>query len=241
MRITSALVIVGVSLAVSACSTTKGPGRDGIPLFSSAPKTDAEVGKLRAQLEQNAKSSGAKAAAEGAVAGAARPGVIVVGSVGSFRELAAEIRSEYYQKSYMVASERWHPGTKPSLSEQEFSDVVAGYTSLTTWNIPGLVARRTISAVLPGDVQKIDFPSKFTAHMFGTTGDLVAARSNDDGAFFVSTVLCKESSPDYSKCAALYERGNYDANTGVEINTDMTQKSDGARIDVTTYKALPKI
>ncbi len=90
-------------------------------------------------------------------------------------------------------------------------------------------------------MQNIDFPTQKAASFWGTTGDLVVVRSNEDGIFFVSKVLCKKSSDDYSKCAAQFALGQFDANTGEELDKDMSPKVGGARIDVTTFKIIPKI
>ena len=241
MRITSAVVIVAASLVLSACSTTKGPGEDGFRLPGGGPASNEQFEKMKAHLEQNARSSSAKATVEGVVAGEVRPGAITIGNVGSLREVSADQIPEFYRKSYVASAEKWHPGIAPVMTEAEFIDKLAGYTAITTWNIPGFVARRTTAAVLKADVPLIDFPGKMSATMWGSTGDLVAARSNEDGLFIVSSVLCKESSSDYSRCAEQFVRGNFDANTGFEIERDMSQKSDGSRIDVTSYKAIPKI
>ncbi|MBA5686346.1 hypothetical protein [Rugamonas apoptosis] len=241
MRITTAVVIATATLALSACSTTRGPGEDGYRLPGSGPTSNEEFEKMKGHLEQNAKSSTVKAVAEGAVASTVRPSVITVGNVGSLREVSAEDIPEFYRKSYVVSAEKWHPGVAPAMTEADLIKELAGYTGITTWNIPGFVSRRTTAAVRKADVALVDFPGKFSASFWGTTGDLVAARSNEDGLFFVTSVLCKESASDYSKCADQFVRGNFDGNTGVELERDLSQKSDGSRIDVTTYKAIPKI
>lgn len=241
MRITTAVVIATATLALSACSTTRGPGEDGFRLPGSGPASNEQLEKMKAHLEQNARSSSAKAVAEGAVASNVRPSVITVGNVGSLREVSAKDIPEFYKKSYLVSAEKWHPGVAPVMTEADFIKNLAGYTAITTWNIPGFLARRTTAAVLKTDVSLIDFPGKMSATMWGSTGDLVAARSNEDGMFFISSVLCKESAADYKACSNQFVRGNFDGNTGVELEQDLSQKSDGSRIDVTTYKAIPKI
>ncbi|MYN45992.1 hypothetical protein GTP23_13130 [Pseudoduganella sp. FT93W] len=241
MRITTAVVIATAALALSACSTTRGPGEDGYRLPGAGPASNEEFEKMKGHLEQNARSSTAKATAEKAVASDVKPGVITIGHVGSLREVDPAAMSDFYKKSYLASAEKWHLGAAPAMSESEFTSSIAGYTGITTWNIPGFIARRTTAVVLKTDVPLIDFPGKFSASFWGTTGDLVAARSNPDGLFFVTSVLCKESATDYKACSEQFTRGNFDANTGVELENDLSQKVDGNRIDVTTFKAVPKI
>jgi len=127
------------------------------------------------------------------------------------------------------------------MTEEEFIKGVAGYAAVVTWSIPSVISRSTTAAIRVEDVSRIDFPGPRAANFLGSTGDLVAARSNVDGVFFVTDILCKESSADYKTCAAQYALGSFDQTTGAELEKDMRPKSDGNRIDVTTYKAIPKI
>jgi len=52
---------------------------------------------MKSQLEQNARSSAAKSVAEGAIAVQARPGIVAIGKVGSFRKLDPGVRPEFYK------------------------------------------------------------------------------------------------------------------------------------------------
>jgi hypothetical protein len=243
VRFNIVIPIITVSLIVSGCSTTssKDPGQDGTRLFGGGPTSAADVEKLKGQLEQNARSTTVKAAAEAAIAGDAKPGMIVIGNVGSFRKLPADVRSEFYKKSYARTASQWHPDVPAKMTEAEFINGVGGYAAVVTWSIPSVISRSTTAAIRVEDVSRIDFPGPRAANFLGSTGDLVVARSNADGIFFVTGILCKESGADYKICAAAYVTGSFDQNTGAELQKDLSEKMGGNRIDVTTYKAIPKI
>jgi hypothetical protein len=243
VRLNIILAILAVSLVINGCSTnsSKDPGHDGTRLFGGGPTSAVDFEKMKSQLEQNARSSAAKSVAEGAIAGQARPGIVAIGKVGSFRKLDPDVRPEFYKKSYARTAEKWHPNSPAVMTEEEFIKGVAGYTAVVTWSIPSVIARSTTAAIRVEDVSRIDFPGPRAANFLGSTGDLVVARSNADGIFFVTDILCKESGADYKSCAAQYVRGSFDQTTGAELEKDMKPKSDGNRIDVTTYKVIPKI
>lgn len=244
MRIIKYIVVIAVSSALAACATKptpENPGHDGHRLFGGSPSSAVDIEKIKSQLEQNARSSTAKAAAQTALDGEPTPGSLAIGNVGSFRVLEPGVRAGFYKKSYVQSAEKWHPGTAATMSESEFSSRVAGYTAVVVWSVPGMLSRRVTSAVFESDLPSIDFPSQKSASFWVVTGDLVVAKSNDDGVFFVTTVLCKKSTPEYNKCEAQFVRGQFDTNTGEELDKDMAPKRDGARIDVTTYKVVPKI
>lgn len=244
MSINNAIAITVVALSISACSTNSSksdPGHDGTRLFGGGTVSAADVDKMKSQLEQNARSTTVKTAAERAIAGDAKPGMVVIGKVGSFRKLDASIRSEFYKKSYLRTATQWHPNVPAVMSEAEFVDFIAGYTAVVTWSIPSVISRSITAAIRETDVSRIDFPGPRAANFLGSTGDLVAARSNADGIFFVTDILCKEPTADYQSCAAAYVTGSFDQNTGVELEKDLSQKVGGNRIDVTTFKAIPKI
>jgi hypothetical protein len=196
--------------------------------------------KIKEQLTQNAKSSGVKAAAQQAITGETRPGILVIGNVGSLRKLEGDNRTKFFKESYSATAAKWHPGQPASLSEAEFTSQVAGYTSIVLWSVPGVIAGRRTAAVREIDVPKIDFAGVRMASYFGSTGDLVAASTNDDGAILVDQVLCKESAEAYSKCSDQFTRGVFDKNTGAELGTGMAEKSGGARIDAVTFRTIFK-
>jgi hypothetical protein len=196
--------------------------------------------KIKEQLSQNAKSSSVKAVAQQAVAGESRPGILVIGNVGSLRKLEGDTRAQFYRESYSATAAKWHPGQPATMSEADFTNQIAGYTGIVMWSIPGVIAGRRTAAVREIDVPKIDFPGVRMANFFGSTGDLVVASTNDDGAILIDQVLCKESASDYSKCSDQFTRGVFDKNTGAELGTGMTEKHGGARIDATTFQTISK-
>jgi hypothetical protein len=226
---------------MTACSTFKSnQGTDGVRLYGGGPTSPSDMQKIRDQITQNAKSSTAKVGLEQAINGDVRPGILVIGNVGSLRKLEGDTRSQFYKQSYTATAEKWHPGQPASLSEADFKSQIAGYTGIVMWSIPGVIAGRRTAAVREVDVPKIDFPGMRMANFLGSTGDLVVASTNDDGAILVDQVLCKESAPDYSKCSGQFVRGVFDKNSGAELGSGMAPKSGGAHIDVTTFHAIYK-
>jgi hypothetical protein len=226
---------------MTACSSFKSnQGTDGVRLYGGGPTSSSDMQKIKEQLSQNAKSSGSKALAQQAIAGESRPGILVIGNVGSLRKLEGDTRAKFYKESYSATAEKWHPGQPAMMPEAEFTNQIAGYTGIVLWSVPGVIAGRRTAAVREVDVPKIDFPSMRMANFFGSTGDLVVASTNDDGAILIDQVLCKESASDYSKCSDQFTRGVFDKNSGSELGTGMVEKSGGAHIDVTTFHSIFK-
>lgn len=242
MRIAPVLAVV-VSLSMTACSTTKSntnPGSDGTVIYGGGATSTVDMQKIKEQLAQNAKSSVVKSGAQQALAGEVRPGILVIGNVGSLRKLDGDVRNKFYQQSYVATADKWHPGKAPAMPEDEFVSDVAGYTGIVLWSVPGVISGRRTAAVREIDASKIDFPGPRMANFFGSTGDLVVASTNSDGAIFVDHVLCKNVAPDYSKCSDQFVRGVFDKNTGAELGSGMEPKSGGAQIDATTFRAIFK-
>lgn len=244
MRINKYIVVIAVSSTLAACATKPSPdnpGSDGFHVWGGGRVSSSDAQKIKDQLAQNAKSSTVKGAAKEALDIEPVPGTVVIGNVGSLRALDVAARAEIYRTAYVVGAQKWHPGTPTVMSETDFTNTVAGYTGLVLWSVPGVVASRRTVAVLQADIAAIDFPGQRTANYFGVTGDLVVARQNADGVFFVSRILCKKSAPEYSQCEGQFARGLFDQNTGEELGNDRAPKTGGARIDVTTYKVIPKV
>lgn len=131
-------------------------------------------------------------------------------------------------------------GPEPSVSEPEFIRDFGAYTAITVWSIPGVIANRRQALVRTADLDGTHFSGSMSTLFFGANGDLVVAGTNADGAVVVEKVLCQDSGTNYSQCAAQFTRGDFDRNTGEEIGDDMKPKSGGARIDVKSFKTLPK-
>lgn len=225
--------ILAACLALTACSTTQ----DGVKIgFGHSPST-SDIGKIRDQVEQNAQSATAKEVVAGALAGKTKAGITMVGSVGPLRKVDGDARHRFYA-SYTADAMKWHPGGKPDLSEQSFVSTVAGWTSVETFGIPGVMNIRQTTLVKDADVGNIGFPSTLGSALGGMTGDLVVAKSNSDGVFIIEGVLCKDSAADYRDCAHKYEKGRFDMVTGRELDRDMKPKAGGVRIDPVTYKVI---
>jgi hypothetical protein len=91
-------------------------------------------------------------------------------------------------------------------------------------------------ALVPNDIHaEIRFPSSFGTVMVQESGDLLAARTNRDGYFFVKQVLCKDGRG-YSACAKKYQKGLFNGSTGEELTyKTLIPKESGRRIDPVSY------
>lgn len=222
-----------VVLALSACSAS----RDGIRLgFGPTAPNQSQYDQARSQLEQNAQSTVARKTVEGALSTDARPGILVVGTLGPLRKSSTkELKAAY--PAYAKNAEKWHPGHAPYLTEADFDGFV-GWTTIETYAVPGVFNVRQPALVRRSDVGATSFASTLGSAFFGTTGDLVGARSNEDGYTVIDRVLCRDADPDYRQCASAYERGRYDANTGQALTLHLKPKPDGVQIDPVTFKVI---
>jgi hypothetical protein len=171
--------------------------------------------------------NGAGLAAPANAGAVVQPGFLVVGTTGSFRTIDDQHRETFYRAYVHLASER-HPGEAAALNPGAFQDKVAGWTSIRTFGIP-LVSRRMPVLVAAAAAQDTRFGS----------GDLVAARSDQDGLVWFDRVLCK-AGRSFQACAEKYAPGTFDANTGRELGRDKQQKADGEWVDVSSYVRLSK-
>lgn len=226
-------VVSGIVFALSACSAS----RDGIRLGlgPSAPG-QSQYDQARTQLEQNAQSTVAKKAIASALGTDAKPGILVVGTLGPLRKSSAEELKKAYP-AYAKNAEKWHPGHASYLSEEDF-DEFGGWTTIETFAIPGVMNIRQPALVRQSDMKTMSFPSTLGSAFFGTTGDLVGARSNGDGYTVLDRVLCRDADPGYWQCASAYERGHYDANTGQALTHELKPKEGGVQIDPATFKVI---
>ena len=71
----------------------------------------------------------------------------------------------------------------------------------------------------------------------GGAGDLIAARTNDDGVLIVERVLCREG-PEFRKCTKSYEIGVFDAETGLKLDGHLEPTSNGIQINVVDYREI---
>lgn len=156
----------------------------------------------------------------------AAPGVMVVGDVGAMNALdGKQLRAV-------------HKAFAKGGSADDFAASMGGVTSIETLGLAGFVRLERPAAVRVADMDAVGFASSAGA-LFGTSGDLVAARANDDGVLVLDKVLCKDKAPDFKACAARYARGHFDL-AGAELDGDLQPKRGGQRIDPVTYAALPR-
>ena len=207
---------------LAGCAVSK----DGLSLGPQTP-SPSQIAQSREQLERNA---GVSAAPE------VFPGVLVIGTTGPFRSIEDKERPGFYS-AYLKVAEQWHPGVAPGMDAAAFQQKLGGWASVQTFSIPGIMNRRTrvlVPATFEHDAQ---FASAAGSVMFGTTGDLVAARSDRDGLLWLERVLCRDDAG-YRACATNYQPGIFDENTGRELARDRKPKPVGALIDVSSYLKL---
>lgn len=179
------------------------------------------------------------APADGVVAPAsgAAPGILIIGTTGPFRAVSDKEREEFY-RSYVAFAAQWHPGEPPRLDAPAFQAKLAGWASIETSGVPGILSWRSRVLVPADAVHDTQFASAAGSFMFGTTGDLVVARGDYDGLVWLERVLCRDDAG-YRDCARNYRAGVFDENTGVELDRHRRPKAGGAAIDTTSYIKLP--
>jgi hypothetical protein len=118
-----------------------------------------------------------------------------------------------------------------------FQDRLAGWASIQTFGIPGIGGIRLRMLVPANVVHEAQFASVAGSFLFGTTGDLVVARSDHDGLLWLERVLCHDDSS-YHACAKSYQAGVFDENTGQALGRDRKPKSNGGTVSVTTYMKI---
>ena len=115
---------------------------------------------------------------------------------------------------------------------------IGGWTSIETLGLAGFVRLDRPAAVRLADVDGVGFAPAGGA-MFGTTGDLVAARAGADGVLMLDKVLCKQADADFRACGKRYARGHFD-HGGNELDSDMQLKRGGKQIDPVSYVLQPQ-
>jgi len=216
--------MLAAALALSACEVSK----DGLGLAHRAPDS-TQIARAHDQLQQN---ETAGEASDGAF-----PGILIIGTAGPFRDVSDEERAEFY-RSYVAYAAKWHPGTAPRLDAAAFQEKLAGWTSVQTSGVPGIMSWRSRVLVPASVAHDAKFASAAGSFLFGTTGDLVAARGDYDGLVWLDRVLCRDDGS-FRACARNYRSGIFDENTGRELDRHRKPKPDGAVVDVSTYVKLP--
>ncbi len=230
------ICIVLLTMLVGGCAVSK----DGVG-FASRPPDAKQIAKTRDQLAENARAespTGGESPAGTPPAAPVQPGFLVIGTTGPFRTIDDKQRQDFYRAYLHLASE-WHPGEAAALSPAAFQDKLAGWASIQTFGIPLVMSSRMRVLVPTAIAQDTRFASATGSFLFGTTGDLVAARSDSDGLVWIDRVLCKAGHA-YQACAEKYVAGLFDANTGRELGGNKKPKTDGEWVDVSSYVRLSK-
>ncbi|MEZ5278091.1 MAG: hypothetical protein R3F07_17040 [Opitutaceae bacterium] len=162
--------------------------------------------------------------------------VIVIGNTSAYRELKGKGLDRAFRE-YQGFAHQLHPGRSPIYNLETFSTEYSGWTRLKILSVPTVV----------GKYETVIVPRRFRSaiaysHPIGTalvqgTGDLVAARTTEEGVLAIVEQLCPEDS-NYGDCSDCYRRGIFDGKTGVELNEDLTPRKPTNRIDPRTYRLI---
>lgn len=217
---------------IAGCAVSK----DGIGLAHRPPDAN-KVETVREQLQRNANIlTPTSPDVDPLSATKKHPGFLVIGTTGPLRPTEAKDRGGFYD-AYVKAAERWHPNVAPVLSESEFQQKLAGWASIQIAGIPGIGSIR-MRMLVPTDVAgETHFASASGSFLFGTTGDLVAAKLDVDGLLWLERILCKDDST-YHACAGDYEKGVFDENAGHELDRDRKPKPNGHTVNIDSYRRM---
>ncbi len=161
-------------------------------------------------------------------------GLILVGTVSALREFDEEDKITEYEK-YARAFEAWGTDKPPELSAADFVRTMTGWTKIKFAGVPLLGAAYCKALVSVDSVSTVDFEPSLATFMLQTSSDLVAARTNSDGAFVIDSLLCKDDQDDFAECSRRYRKGMFDADSGLKIKSKLKTDPDGPRIDPVTY------
>ena len=161
---------------------------------------------------------------------------IAIGTVSVFREFEGDDYEKAYAR-YVGNFEDWGVDRGPSVSLAEFRDRYAGWTRIKGFHIPLVGAMFIPVLVHRSVVGEVEFESGMSTVLLATSSDLVATVTNEDGAFVIAEMLCRDKKG-YHTCKAQYHRGIFDAATGKELDGKSQFKEDGYRIDLKTYKVI---
>ena len=162
---------------------------------------------------------------------------IIVGTASAFMRSASAI-SRSSTTSRMSHGEGAPSGRRGIRVDRRVQGVDGRLGQGQVWTGCVRVRGQYQSALIPVDLkEQIGFTSGVGAAVANQSGDLVAGKTNVDGSFVVEAVLCKDS-PGLFACAKQYERGYFDADTGLQLTRKFTPMVPGRRIDVSSYKVL---
>jgi hypothetical protein len=226
--------VVSICLCVviaAGCTVTK----DGFGVAHRPPDAN-KVAQVKEQLQQNADTAAAASPASDPPQKKGPPGILVIGTTGPLRTIEDKDRGSFYA-AYLNASQLWHPGQPPAMDAVRFQDKLAGWASVQISGIPGIASIR-LKVLVPASIaREARFASAAGSFLFGTTGDLVAAKGNGDGLLWVERILCRDDS-NYHACAKAYQKGIFDENTGQELDRDRKPKPDGDLVNVSNFTKI---
>ena len=162
---------------------------------------------------------------------------IIVGTASAFHAFG-ERYLEFYNESYVLTAKEHHPDVEASVSIDEFRKSMAGWVKVKYGLGASVFGGQYQPALIPVDLEEqIGFSSGVGAAVANQSGDLVAGKTNVDGSFVVDAVLCKDG-PGFLACVKQYERGYFDADSGIQLTRKFTPMVPGRRIDVSSYRVL---
>lgn len=161
--------------------------------------------------------------------------VLVIGTVSAYRDIGVSTNKVY--AAYSKAAKKFLIDKPISLTEQEFDRSVKGWTRVQVYNIPLVGALYSSSFISIDESIEINYASSVEAFLVQGTGDLVSAKSNSDGLFFIEKRLCDRKN-EYLVCKKNYKRGFFDANSGKELDSKFNEKKKGKVINIKTYEVL---
>jgi hypothetical protein len=231
MQMKGILLVVFVIVA-SGCAVSKdgiGPAR--------RPPTAEKVAQTKRQLYENEQSARDADSSSGAAASdKAQPGILVIGTTGPLRNIEDKDRAGFFA-AYQKVAEQWHPGVPPALDAAAFQAKLAGWASIQTFGIPGIMSFRMRMLVPTNVAGNAKFASAAGSFLFGTTGDLVAASSDGDGLLWLQEVLCHDDNT-YHECSKDYTMGVFDSITGQELDRERKLKLKGKLVDVSSFRTI---
>ena len=223
VRHRSVLALILAAIVSSGCVTREGIGISSDPYIST----------IIVDHIQLADAASDTASGE---SGAPVTGVIAVGTVSAYREIAPNnAESEY--KEYAKSFERWEVDRQPDLGLEDFSSSIRGWTRVKVFQVP-MVLSTYFRVLVPREgVEDVQFEPTISTFLFQSGRDLVAARTNSDGAFVIEALLCKDQ-PGYYECTKRYKYGLFDSETGQKLRLDFKRADGGPWIDPETFQVV---
>lgn len=218
-------VIFACVVALAGCASQEGISLAPDPYINKAVAKYAALppGAELVEMEESDEAGERSAVAD----------IIVIGRTSAYREIPADAAERHFDK-YRKAYEAWGVQGEPAMTLEEFRETIAGWTKIKLAGVPLLFATY-VKALVPKDVlDEVGFQESVSTVLFQMSSDLVAAKTNPDGAFEVVALLCKDDFGS-SDCDSEYKNGVYDAATGRQLKGKFKIKEGGRTIDPETF------